>query len=142
MKTSKLIQLLQESDPSGDLECCVDNEDIVCTSRSPAYYDGCLELLVRNEHGHVMSGAVCRSGAKVNIVHHSICDCIDDDPNFSVDLSDLSGATHDMWVSRVALFRSEAAHWASHEAALHASPKETKGRSAIIDYIKRLIYGL
>ncbi len=49
MKTKELIRQLQREDPSGELECCVDNSDIFFVEHLPAYYDGCLEVLVRDK---------------------------------------------------------------------------------------------
>ena len=48
MKTSELIRLLQEADPSGEVECCIDNHDIYSVELWPAFYDGALEILVRD----------------------------------------------------------------------------------------------
>lgn len=49
MKTKKLIELLNQCDPSGELEVCLDNIDICSVGREPAYYDGALQVLIRND---------------------------------------------------------------------------------------------
>lgn len=49
MKSSKLIQLLQEIDPTGEVEVCVSNADIYTVQAMPASWDGCLETLIIDE---------------------------------------------------------------------------------------------
>lgn len=42
MKTKELIKLLQQEDPSGEEEVCIDNQPVWYVQRMPAYYDGTL----------------------------------------------------------------------------------------------------
>ena len=46
MKTKDLIKRLHECDPSGELDVCVDNEDINSVHAMEAYYDGKLQVLL------------------------------------------------------------------------------------------------
>jgi len=48
MKTKELIRQLQEQDPTGEAECCINNQDIHFVEALPAYYDGALEVLTRD----------------------------------------------------------------------------------------------
>lgn len=79
MKTKKLIDLLQKADPSGELEACVGNADIHFVERTPAYYDGSLQVLIRDENNpfyNIKGGKYVRSGSKVQIHTLSITDVI------------------------------------------------------------------
>ena len=48
MKSKELIRLLQEEDPSGEVEVCVQNFDILGIHTEPAYWDGSLQVLMRD----------------------------------------------------------------------------------------------
>ena len=91
MKTKNLIKLLNEADPSGELECCVFNEDIYFVEVINSYWDGCLQVLKRDElrkHEYNIIGAEYRSlGDKVCIRPMSIEDYIYDCENFEGDLN-------------------------------------------------------
>jgi hypothetical protein len=80
MKTHELIQRLQEADPNGDMECCVDNHDILFVERQSAFYDGELEILVRDPsrrlHYDVVGGIIRRTGYKLRIHVWSLEDAI------------------------------------------------------------------
>jgi hypothetical protein len=67
MKTKQVIALLQKADPEGELEVCCGNVDISYIGRDPAYWDGTLQVLVRNEKGRVIGGKYKREGHKVQI---------------------------------------------------------------------------
>lgn len=84
MKTKTLIKLLQETDPSGELECCIGNADILDVWREPAYYDGCLQTLIRNENDKIIGGKIVGTGTKVIVYSQSISDILLDDPYFSI----------------------------------------------------------
>lgn len=67
MKTNELVRQLQEIDPSGELECCINNHDILFVERTRAFYDGPLEILVRDTKGQVVGGVLRRIGEKVRV---------------------------------------------------------------------------
>ena len=48
MKVKDLIKQLQELDPTGEIEVCVGNSDIIDISLFPAYYDGYLQVLKKD----------------------------------------------------------------------------------------------
>jgi hypothetical protein len=92
MKTKDLIKELQEADPSGELECCVDNIDIWTVTTEPAYWDGSLQLLVRDpaltgKCYDIIGGKYVRSGHKVVISPRSITDILWDDDDAVIDYS-------------------------------------------------------
>jgi hypothetical protein len=97
MKTKDLIRELQEADPSGEIEVCVNNVDIFCVTTEPAYWDGRLQLLVRDEklkpYFDVVGGKYVTSGSKVVIQPMSITDVLWDNPEAPVDYSELGEAT-------------------------------------------------
>lgn len=97
MKTKELIRRLQEEDPSGEIEVCVGNVDIHFVERMPAYYDGSLQVLKRDENNkyyNIVGGKYVRNGEKVSIHILSITDAISNacsvDRKFDVDYSQLS----------------------------------------------------
>jgi len=83
MKTKELIRRLQEEDPTGEIECCVGNQDIYFITQEPAYYDGPLQVLVhdeskRDKQWSITGAKIVRSGAKIQIHTMSIEDVIFD----------------------------------------------------------------
>jgi len=93
MKTKELIKQLQECDPSGEIEVCVSNVDIHYVTTEPAYYDGKLQLLVRDpaltDCYDVIGGKYMTTGSKVVITLMSITDVLWDDPDATIDYSDI-----------------------------------------------------
>lgn len=49
MKTRELIEQLMKADPSGELECCVNNVDIYFVAPEVGYWDGCQQVLLHDE---------------------------------------------------------------------------------------------
>jgi len=93
MKTARLVAALQAADPSGEMNCCVSNEDIISVDAVPAYYDGALQVLVRDEKRddyNVIGVRITTAGQKVNIRTLSVELAIMNDPEVMIDLSDLS----------------------------------------------------
>ncbi len=97
MKTKELIKRLQEEDPSGEIEVCVGNVDIHFVERMPAYYDGSLQVLIRDyntKYYNIIGGKYVREGQKVKIHIMSITDAISNacsvGKSFNVDYSQLS----------------------------------------------------
>jgi len=95
MKTKKLIELLNEADPSGEEEVCVGNIDILFVSKDPAYYDGCLQVLIRDplqEPYYNITGAkITGVGSKIQIHTLDIESAIYNASDLSVDLEGASG---------------------------------------------------
>lgn len=46
MKTKELIKKLMEADPSGEIECCINNLDIHFVRLDPASYVGALQVSI------------------------------------------------------------------------------------------------
>jgi hypothetical protein len=96
MKTKDVIKLLQQADPTGEVEVCVGNVDIHCIYQEEAYYDGALQVLIRddNKQGYnITGGKYVRKGNKVQIIPLSITDIVwneDDGPEVTIDYSELS----------------------------------------------------
>lgn len=79
MKTKDVIKLLQQADPTGEVEVCVGNVDIHCIYQEEAYYDGALQVLIRDSNKNcynVIGGKYVRKGNKVQIVPLSITDIV------------------------------------------------------------------
>ena len=93
MKGKELIRQLQEEDPSGELEVCVGNLDIHFVSREPAYYDGCLQVLKRDENNKFYNiiGAELRStGDKIQIHELSVRIALLENPDLPVEYDEYS----------------------------------------------------
>ena len=120
MKSKELIRQIQEIDPTGELEVCIDTTtDILFVERLPAYYDGKLEVLQRDENidsdYNVVSAKLMVTGLKVAIRTFSIEDAILDNPNIPIDYSDLP-----------------------QEIASYEKEKHDKTRQAVLDLNKRI----
>jgi hypothetical protein len=93
MKTKDLIAELQEADPSGELEVCVENVDIFTVTTEPAYWDGRLQVLKRDEakkpYYDVVGGKYTSKGSKVVISPMSITDLLWSDPDAEIDYSEV-----------------------------------------------------
>lgn len=96
MKTRELIRLLQESDPSGEMECCIDNQDIDYVGSEPAYHDGCLQVMVRDpdDWEHVIGGRFIGEGYKLNISTSSLIDLAAERKDFPIEFEDV-GEIHE-----------------------------------------------
>lgn len=94
MKRDELIRRIMEADPEGTAEFCVGNADIYCLEPKPAYYEGYLQLLIHDEKlkpfYSIVGAKRTGKGNKVCIRPMSIEDCLWDDPELSVDYSELS----------------------------------------------------
>lgn len=91
MKTKELISLLQEVDPTGEVECCIGNSDIHFVSKEPAYWDGNLEILIRDpncQFYNIIGAKYTSRGDKIFIRPLSITDAICNDPDLPVDYSE------------------------------------------------------
>jgi len=86
MKSKKLIALIQEIDPTGEVEVCVNNMDILEITGEPAYWDGCLQVLEWNEHENVIGVETVQSGMKINLAPYSLFDAIQHDPDIPIKL--------------------------------------------------------
>ena len=88
MKTKDLIAALQAADPSGEIEVCVGNHDIHFVSVEPAYYDGCFQVLKRDESKtdcwNVTGAEIRSSGWKLVLHPMSIEDLLTDMPDVEV----------------------------------------------------------
>jgi hypothetical protein len=107
MKTKELIRQLQEEDPTGEEEVCVHNEPIFFLENLPAYYDGLLQVLIRDEKNkfyNVIGAELRGEGRKVKIHLHSIEDAIFENPDLPVTIV----GTNYGYKSRVEKWREEA----------------------------------
>lgn len=111
MKTKELIRQLQENDPTGEEECCVGNADIHFVESLPAYYDGCLQVLKRdeaNEYYNIIGAKYTCRGRKVKIHTLSISDALFNDKDLPVEF-DCSEASKERYEKLVADRRLEIA---------------------------------
>lgn len=109
MKTKELIAQLQECDPSGEEEVSVGNHDIHFVEREPAYYDGCLQVLKRNERTdcyNVVGAEIRGQGQKIVIHTLSIRWAILNDNKLPVTFDGEYAQKH--YTDRVAEWRKEA----------------------------------
>jgi hypothetical protein len=85
MKTKDLIKILQESDPSGELQVCIDNKDIHYIIGVPAYYDGCAEVLIHDDKDNLIGAKYISDGTKIQIKPLSIQDAIFNEEELTVE---------------------------------------------------------
>ena len=88
MKTKELIKRLQEADPSGEEEVTVGNTDIMFVQNLPSYYDGCQQVLIRDEkekYYNVVGGKVRANDRKITINLHSLKDAIYENPELPIE---------------------------------------------------------
>ncbi len=79
MKSSEVIKLLQELDPTGEVEVSVGNVDIMDIGLLPAYYDGCLQVLKKDlakECYNIIGLEFKSEGSKIVISPYDIEDYI------------------------------------------------------------------
>jgi hypothetical protein len=111
MKTKELIQWLQTEDPTGELEVCVNNVPIYTVENQPAYYDGPLQMLIHDEskrpYYSIVGYKVTQRGNKIKLTTMDIGDCLIDNPDMPVDLSELANWTRKRWEECVETKRKE-----------------------------------
>ena len=87
MKVKTLIEKLQDFDP--DLEVCIGNADIHFVSKQPAYWDGYLQVLERDEsiteYYNIIGAEYSQNDDKVSIHTLSIRSAIWNDPDMPVE---------------------------------------------------------
>lgn len=93
MKSKELIRLLQEEDPTGEVEVCVHNADIHYIGISAAYWDGKLQVLKRDPakapYFDIVGAKYVVSGSKISIYPMSITDLVCEFPDMEIDYSQL-----------------------------------------------------
>lgn len=98
MKTKELIRLLQEEDPSGELECNVDGKDIYFVEKLPGYYDGAYKVLIRDEtkkNQYNIDGiSIRRDGFKIRLNTMGYDEVLLDNPDAIVEYSDTQTKQH------------------------------------------------
>ena len=89
MKSKELIRLLQKEDPTGETEVSVGNHDIFSIHTEPAYYDGKLQLLIRDPklapYYDVVGARYVSSGYKIVITSMSVTDVLWDNPDAKIE---------------------------------------------------------
>jgi hypothetical protein len=91
MKSKDLIKLIQQKDPTGEMECCIGNADIYLVYSDPSYWDGCLEVLERdknNPYYNVTGAKFTSKGVKLVLQPLSIRDAVFNDENLPVQFDD------------------------------------------------------
>lgn len=100
MKTKDLIYKLMILDPTGEQECCIENLDIFTIDLLPAYYDGPLQVLIRDPtcpYYNVKSAKYVVSGSKIVLKPISITDAICNDTQLQIDYSQLNKLTQEQY---------------------------------------------
>lgn len=74
MKTKEVIKMLNELDPSGEYQVCIENADIERFDVLPAYYDGRISVITEKEEKNrwfiPKKTEVTGSGTKLNLYRH------------------------------------------------------------------------
>ncbi len=88
MTTAELITQLQACDPTGETECVVGNEPIYFVQGLPAFYDGRMQVLIRDkssEYYNVTGAKITGKGQKISIMTHSVEDALCENPELPVE---------------------------------------------------------
>ena len=88
MKTKEVIRLLQEADPTGEEEVSVGNQDVYDVRKEPAYWDGCQQILIRDESlncYNVIGAKYTSEGSKIVISPMSIDRAVWENPDLPVE---------------------------------------------------------
>ena len=92
MKSKELIRLLQELDPTGELEVSVGKTDIFYIIKNASFWDGTLQVLQREEskkpYYNVIGARYKSTGQHLSIVPLSISEAIWENPDLPVDYSE------------------------------------------------------
>ena len=124
MKTKKLIEILQQADPSGELECSVGGTDIFAAHTAPGYYDGVHEILVRDplvSWYNVVGGIISSKGTKVNIQLLTLEDALfDSEANgeyfpICVDTDYVNPASNERFHQKIAAWRQDVVDFLNEE---------------------------
>lgn len=110
MKTKELIAELLKADPTGEGEVCVGNCDIYYVEKLPAYYDGCLQRLIRDSEKkgwNIVAAKYTAEGYKISIRPLSIGDAIFDDKDLPVTCEGMSEQSAASYQKSVAARRQE-----------------------------------
>lgn len=112
MKTKELIKRLNAADPTGEAEVCVDNADILFVEPQPAFWDGYLQVLIRDTtkepYYNVVGAKYVNEGKKICIHQHSIEDAITENPELPVALSEGSPVNNKYYLALLEQYRREA----------------------------------
>lgn len=84
MKGKVLKAYIEELDPTGETEWCIENADINEPTGEPAYYDGSLHVITRDAEGYPISGKRVRKGSKI-VLHPMYVHDFISYPNFTVE---------------------------------------------------------
>lgn len=105
MKTKELIEQLQKADPSGEIECCIENAAIGYIHKEYAYYDGCLQIIIGKDGRY--SAKIMEKGYKIFVNPVDLETHVFDDPDFEIDINNLTGYYKTSWERRIERWRKE-----------------------------------
>jgi hypothetical protein len=105
VKTSDVIRMLQEADPSGELDVCVFNEPVDVVERVPSHYNGALQRFTYDVDGTPKEGEFTVYGYKVLITTRSIADEIWNNPELPVRFYGLPKLQREYLGAQIALTR-------------------------------------
>ena len=106
MKTKELIKILNEIDPEGETEVVIENESAFFAYKEPAYYDGIMELILKNENGEIIGGKYSSKGSKISLRPYGIMSAIYDFPELSVEY-DIANSKKEEYKKMVEQWRIE-----------------------------------
>jgi len=92
MTSKELIEELLKVDPDGTTEVCLNNCPIWLLEPKPAYYDGVLQILIRDENkkGYNIKGMkFSTKGHKIHIKTANISDILFMNPDAILDFNDI-----------------------------------------------------
>jgi hypothetical protein len=81
IKTSEFIKMLQKEDPLDECYVCVGNHPVSWVERLPAYYDGRMEWIEKDEHGTPIKVGYPSGKMKLTIHYDTVEDALLDNPD-------------------------------------------------------------
>jgi hypothetical protein len=135
MKSKELIRLIQEEDPTGEVEVCIGNADIFSVHTQAAYWDGKLQILKRDPakapYYDIVGARYTTKGSKMVITAMSIVDVLSDNPDAEIDYSELGDTTAAHYKEQDDKTRALARH-IERRCELNMFQRWAKGKAEVI----------
>ena len=139
MKTKELIKLLQESDPNGEYDVCVDNLPVESVCAMDYYWDGIIEFVERDINGKPTdAGWRNNPNQKVRIYIDSVEKAVFDNPDLKIETSGLSLNNRDRYLKSLESHRQDGKKFAEFDKELRIDNFQNLNKSDKIKHIERV----
>lgn len=132
MKTKELINILQELDPSGEVQVCVGGVDINTVYRAAGFYDGYYQILERDSKGSPIGMKITTEGDKIVLKTLGAFSALEYNPKFYFDLSELKPIHAERFAESVELMKK-------NNADFHIASERRLFREYIVERVAEYI---